>query len=118
MASKLPQKTLPKLPSGQVVKWQEQTAPPVYANIIGFGMSAFDVYLLFGEIGESNSTEVIAIPKIKVFLSPEQASNTMKLLGIALDNYVERYGPLRTVGMLNPDDIKSQFQAHKAAAKK
>src|SRR5450631_3323326 len=107
-------KLLPRLPSGQVVKWREQETPPVYANIIGFGMSAFDIHLLFGEIGESTSSEVTAIPKVKVFLSPEQASNTMQLLSVALETYVARYGQLRTVGMVDLDNIRSQLEAQKA----
>lgn len=107
-----------KLPSGQVVKWREQEIPPVYANIIGFGMSAFDIYLLFGEIGEATSSEVTAIPKVKVFLSPEQASNMMTLLSVALDSYVDRYGPLRTAGAVNLDDIRAQLEAQKAPINK
>jgi len=112
------EKLLPKLPSGQVVKWKAQDTPSVYANIIGFGMSGFDIYLLFGEIGESTSSEVTAIPKVKVFLTPEQASNTMKLLGIGVDSYVERYGALRTSGAIDLDNIKDQMKAQKAALKK
>jgi hypothetical protein len=112
------EKLLPKLPSGQVVKWKDQETPTVYANIIGYGMSAFDIYLLFGEIGEATSSEVTAIPKVKTFLSPEQASNMMKLLSVAVDDYVARYGPLRTVGAVNLDDIKAQVKAQKAAFKK
>jgi hypothetical protein len=113
------EKPLPKLPSGQVVKWKElEAAPHVYANIIGFSMSAFDIHLIFGEIGESTSSEVTAIPKVKVFLTPEQASNTMKLLGIGVDNYVSRYGALRTSGAIDMDNIKDQMKAQKAAVKK
>ena len=112
------EKPLPKLPSGQVVKWKAQETPTVYANIIGFGMSAFDIYLLFGEIGESTSSEVNGIPKVKVLLTPEQASNTMKLLSIGLDNYVARYGALRAAGAIDMDNIKDQMKAQKAAVKK
>jgi hypothetical protein len=112
------EKSLPKLPSGQVVKWRVQDTTSVYANIIGFGMSGFDIYLLFGEIGESTSSEVTAIPKVKVFLTPEQASNTMKLLGIGVENYVARYGALRTSGAIDMENIKDQMKAQKAPAKK
>jgi hypothetical protein len=112
------EKHLPILPTGQVVKWQKLEIPPVYANIIGFGMSGFDIHLLFGEIGESTSSEVTAIPKAKVFLTPEQASNTMKLLGVALDDYVARYGPLRTAGLVKVADIKAQIETQRAASKK
>jgi hypothetical protein len=55
---------------------------------------------------------------VKVFLTPEQASNTMKLLGIGVDSYVERYGALRTSGAIDLDNIKDQMKAQKAALKK
>jgi hypothetical protein len=112
------EKPLPKLPSGQVVKWKEQDHPTVYANIIGFGMSPFDITLIFGEIGDSTPSEVIAIPRVKVFLSPEQAANAVKLLGIALDTYVGNNGPLRTVGAIDPEEIKAQVEAQKVSIKK
>jgi hypothetical protein len=112
------EKPLPKLPSGQVVKWREQETPHVYANIIGFSMSAFDIHLIFGEIGESTGSEVTAIPKVKVLLSPEQASNTMKLLSVAVDNYVARYGALRSAGAVNLNEIEAQLKEQKAAFKK
>src|SRR5260370_29817335 len=81
-----------KLPSGQVVKWKELDHPSVYANIIGFGMSQFDINLIFGEIGDSTPSQAVAIPKVKVFLTPEQAANTMKLLSVALEAYVAGNG--------------------------
>jgi hypothetical protein len=112
------EKPLPKLPSGQVVKWKDQEAPHVYANIIGFSMSGFDIHLIFGEIGESTGSEVTAIPKVKVLLSPEQAANTMKLLGVAVENFVDRYGALRTAGAIDLDNIREQVEAQRAASKK
>jgi hypothetical protein len=106
-------KPQPKLPSGQSVKWKEQEAPSVYANIMGFGMSTFDISLIFGEIAEATVTEVTAIPRAKIILAPEQAANLMKLLGLALTSYVENYGQLRTAGAIDMDQLQAQIAAQK-----
>lgn len=109
---------LAKLPSGQVVKWKEEDYPSVYANIIGFGMSPFDIFVIFGQIGEATPSEVNAIPKVKVFLSPEQALNLLKLLNVAVDAYVGNNGQLRTSGAVNLEDISAQMKAHIVAPPK
>jgi hypothetical protein len=101
------------LPTGQLVKWKEQDYPTVYANIIGFGMSPFDIFVIFGQIGESTPSEVNAIPKVKVLLSPEQALNLKKLLGLAVDAYAANNGQLRTSGEVNLADIDDQMKALK-----
>ena len=110
--------TQPKLPSGQVMKWKEQDYPTVYANLMGFGMSPFDIALVFGEIGDSTVSEVTGIPKVKVLLSPEQAANLAKLLGVAIATYVQNNGQLRTAGAVSLDDINSQLSAQLVKAKK
>ncbi len=107
------EKPRPKLPSGQVVKWKEQECPTVYSNIMGFGMTPFDIALNFGEIGESTTTEVIGVPRVKVLLSPEQASNLMQLLGVALKKFTENNGQLRTAGAVNIVEISKQLDAQK-----
>jgi hypothetical protein len=105
-----------KLPSGQVVKWKEDIAfPMVYANLMGFTMTPFDITILLGLVGDSTPTEVTGIPQAKILLAPEQAENLMKLLGLALNAYVASNGPLRTSGSLNLDDIERQLNDSKVA---
>jgi Protein of unknown function (DUF3467) len=107
-----------KLPSGQVVQWKEKEHPTVYANIMGFSLSPFDIGILFGELGESTPTLVNGIPNVKVVVSPEQAANLAKLLNVAIAAYVENYGPLRTAGAINLDDVNAQLEASKVAKHK
>jgi hypothetical protein len=102
-----------KLPSGQMMKWREQEFPTFYANLMGFAMSPFDISLLFGEIGDSTPTEVTGIPKVRIILSPEQASNLMKLLGVAIETYVANNGQLRTSGAVNVAEINKQVESQK-----
>lgn len=105
-----------KLPSGQVMKWKEVEYPSVYANIMGFTMSPFDIALILGEIGESTPTEVSATPRVKLLLSPEQAANLMKLLSVALTTYVQNNGQLRPGGAVNLEDVTLQLEALAAKA--
>jgi len=105
------EKSQPKLTSGQVVKWKEQEFPSVYANIMGFGLSPFDITLIFGEIGETTPTEVVGIPKAKIILSPEQAANLIKLLQLGLSTYVQNNGQLRTAGAVDMELLASQVKA-------
>jgi hypothetical protein len=107
------EKPQPKLPSGQSVKWKEQETPTIYANIMGFGMSPFDISLVFGEIAEATVTEVNAIPRVRVTLAPEQAANLVKLLGLAVGSYVENNGQLRTTGAVDLDLLEAQVKAQK-----
>ena len=103
------EKTRPKLPGGQIMKWKEQEHPTVYANVMAFGMTPFDIALVFGEIGDSTSTEVTGIPRVKILLAPEQAANLMQLLGVALKTFVENNGQLRTAGAVNLEDVHKQI---------
>jgi Protein of unknown function (DUF3467) len=100
----------PKLSTGQVVKWQEREYPIVYSNIMGFSMTAFDISLVFGQVGEATPEEVKGIPQVKVLLSPEQATNLMKLLDISLKAYVEKHGEIRTSGAVNLEHIQRQME--------
>lgn len=109
----MPEKSYPKLASGQVVKWKELDYPSVYANVIGIGLTPFDINLIFGEIGESTPTELSGIPKVKILLAPEQAANLMKLLSLVLETYREGNGQLRTAGAVDVDNIQAQLNARK-----
>lgn len=107
------EKLQPKLPSGQVMKWKEQDYPTIYVNMMGLGMTSFDIALVFGEIGDASPTEVTGIPKVKLLLSPEQASNLKSLLEVTLKNFVENNGPLRTSGAVNLEEIANQLNDKK-----
>jgi len=102
--------TKPKLPTGQLVNWDNSNAQIVYANIMGFGLTPFDISLTFGHIGMATPKQVEASASVKVLLSPEQAENLRMLLGIAVKAYVENNGPLRTVGALNVDSVNEQLE--------
>jgi len=104
-------KPQPKLSSGQVVKWKDQDFPSTYANIMGLGMTPFDISLLFGEIGDSTPTEVTGIPKAKIILSPEQAANLVRLIGLALSTYVQNNGKLRNAGAIDMEVLKKDIEA-------
>ncbi len=71
---------LHKMPNGKEMKWKEQDYPTVYANLMGVGMTPFDIAIVFGEVGDSTATEVIGIPRLKLLLAPEQAANLQKIL--------------------------------------
>jgi hypothetical protein len=107
-----------KLPSGQILKWATQEFPSVYANVMGFGMSPFDISLVFGELGEANPTSVTGIPRVKVLLSPEQAANLMKLLALAIESYTETHGQIRNAGAVDVEQLKAQMEAQKIPVQK
>jgi hypothetical protein len=103
----------PTLPSGQTVKWNDSGNLSVYANIMGFSMSPFDISLLFGEIGEASPTEVAATLRTRVILSPEQVSNLIKLLSLALESYIASNGTLRHGGAVNVEEVTAQMNKSK-----
>jgi hypothetical protein len=106
-----------KLPSGQTVKWKDDAAfPLVYANLMGFTLTAFDIGILLGLVGDSTPTEVTGIPQVKIVLAPEQAENLMRLLGLALETYVSQHGPLRKSGAVNLADLQKQIENAKTVA--
>jgi Protein of unknown function (DUF3467) len=109
------EKAQPKLPSGQSVTWKDPDFPAVYANIMGFGMSPFDITLIFGEISDATITNVTATPRAKVILAPEQAANLVKLLSLALSSYVASNGQLRTSGAVDMENLQTQINTLKAA---
>ena len=112
------EKNLPKLSSGQIVKWKEQDYPTVYSNLMGFGMTPFDLAIVFGEVGDATPEQVTGIPRVKVLLTPEQASNLVKLLSLALNSYVENNGQIRSAGAANVEQFTGQLAANKVRATK
>lgn len=107
-----------KLPSGQVAKWRDQEFPTVYANMMGIAMTSFDIGIVLGEVHEATPSLVTGTPRVKVLLTPEQASNLAKLLSVALESYVEANGRIRTGGAVNVDDFKKHLEAQTVRPKK
>lgn len=93
----------PRLPSGQTIKWIESDLVSNYANIMALSMTPFDISVTFGQIGVASQTEVEASAKAKIILSPEQASNLMKLLTVAVGKYVSGNGQLRASGAVDEE---------------
>lgn len=92
--------------------WTEREVPTFYTNIIGFGVSPFDITLQFGEIESGSPAEIKAIPRVKVILSAEQASGLRQLLEVALEAFVKGNGPLRNVGNIDQSQIRRQLDEH------
>jgi hypothetical protein len=97
--------------------WAEHEAPAFYTNITGFTMTPFDITLQFGEIQSATATELRANPRARVSMSPEQASNLLQLLDLALKAFVKGNGPLRAAGALDVADIDRQMSEHLLVAK-
>ena len=102
-----------KLAAGKTVKWKDEQFPSVYANIMGIGLSPFDINIVFGEVGESTDTEVLCTPRVKILLVPEQAANLMKLVSVALEAYTKNNGQLRTSGAVDVDALNIQVDSQK-----
>ncbi len=100
----------PKLPGGKTVRWQEIDYPTVYCNIMGLGMTPFDIAVTLGEVGEASPDEVTGIPRVKVLLSPEQAFNLQALLGLAISKYIQANGGLRSGGAVDLVEITRQME--------
>ena len=98
------------MPDGRGMRWVKQDHPTIYANLIGYAMTPFDVSLTFGEVGESTDAELLGIPKVKVTFSPEQAQNLQKLLTVAIDSYVRNNGQLRTSGAMDVNEFIKQLE--------
>lgn len=103
----------------QQVKWLETDYPTVYSNLMGVGLSPFDVSILFGEVGAASESDVTGRPRVKVLLSPEQAVNLVHMLVIALEKFVESNGPLRKAGNIDlsefgarMDDARIKYESH------
>jgi hypothetical protein len=95
---------------GQKQRWKEQEYPTVYSNLMGFGMTPFDINLIFGEVDSATTTEVVGIPRVKLILTPEQAANLYKMLGVAVQAFVANNGALRSVGAIDVDSISKQVE--------
>lgn len=103
--------TTPTSPNAvkRIAKWKEIEFPAIYANMMGIGMTSFDINLIFGEVLESDEKTLTGRPLVKVLLAPEQAANLVKLLSIALESYATTHGTLRTSGAIDVKEITDQM---------
>lgn len=85
----------------RAVKWKEVEFPTVYSNTTGIGMTAFDINLIFGEIAHADAETTIAIPRVRIVLSPEQAVNVAKMLTMATETYRKANGEIRSSGAID-----------------
>lgn len=92
---------------GQETKWKDKEYLSVYANIMAFSMSQFDISLIFGQIENGSPSELIASPQVKVTLAPEQAANLVRILNVAIETYTNSSGALRTAGAVDVPALKA-----------
>lgn len=95
----------------RTAKWLEVEHPSIYANMLGIGMTAFDVNVIFGELIKAEESSVTGTPKVKIIFSPEQAQNLIKLLTIAVNAYAKANGPLRSAGSVDVEEFSQNFEA-------
>lgn len=91
-------------------QWKDGEYPTVYSNQIGVGMTPFDLAIVFGEVQNSDEATVTGIPRVKILLAPEQASNLIQLLTVALEHYSNANGPLRTSGAVDPVELQARIE--------
>lgn len=96
------------------MKWKEQEHPTFYSNMLGIGMTPFDITVIFGEVTEADGTTVTGTPRVKVLLAPEQAVNLMKMLSVAVDSFTKTNGAIRTAGAVDAAEMARNIEASKA----
>jgi len=99
----------PKLPSGQTVTWNEEKMATYYSNLIGITINAFDIGIIFGQIGKGDMHQLEGLGLAKVMLTPEQAQNLIKLLTISLAKYIAANGDLRAGGAINEEAFMEEL---------
>jgi len=100
-------------PVVQRIEWKEEQIPSIYANVMAVGITPFDISILLGEVESASTSVVKARPKVKIIVSPEQASLLMQTIAQGLAKFQEGNGPLRPVGkqQLNSTNFKFETQA-------
>ncbi len=93
----------------RTAKWKEIEFPVVYANMMGIGMTPFDINVIFGEVVESDEKTITGKPLVKILLTPEQAANLIKLVSIALESYTNANGALRTSGTVDVKEMTEKI---------
>ncbi len=79
----------------QETTWKEREHPSIYANLVAFSMTPYDISLLLGEVESASATEVIGVPRVKLLLSPELVAKLAQVLALAVEAFARTNGPLR-----------------------
>ena len=100
-------------PTSREVPMTESDYETIYSNYIGVEATPFDVALMFAEIDNNRSGDgqIIAIPKVKVIMAPEQAANLMRMLQEVLNKYIQRTGVLRQAAIQADLEANSEVQS-------
>lgn len=98
----------------RTVKWQEVEVPTVYSNTTGIGMTAFDINLVFGEIVRNEAESTLAVPRVRIVLSPEQAVNVAKMLTMVTETYRKVNGEIRSSGTIDVSAMSKTAEAQLA----
>jgi len=98
-------------PAVQRIEWKEEQFPSIYANVMAVGITPFDISILLGEVEGASASVVKAKPRVRVIVSPEQASLLMQTIAQGLAKFVEGNGPLRPVGKQQLDATNFKFEA-------
>jgi hypothetical protein len=77
-------------------RWLSQQHPTVYSNLLGIGITPYDIAIIFGEIANITEGEVVGNPKVRIYLAPEQVGNLIRMLEESLKMYTTNAGPLRS----------------------
>jgi hypothetical protein len=94
-------------PSIPVHKSRSERYATIYSNNIQVGMSFFDLRIQFNDVIAA-SKESISIEELAtVVLAPEQARDLLAALQKSLEQYEERFGPLRPSPAGPPKDASS-----------
>lgn len=73
--------------------------PLVYANNVAIGNTAFDVRMVFGEVGDSTASKITIHQKVQVTISWLQAKILLEFLGRHVRGYEEKNGPISLPNM-------------------
>ena len=95
----------------QKIEWKEEQFPSIYSNVVSVGVTPFDIFILLGEVESATPSSVKAKPRVKVIVSPEQASILMQTIQQALAKFVEGNGPLRPAGKQQLDAANFKFES-------
>jgi hypothetical protein len=94
-------------PSMPVRRSRSERYATIYSNNIQVGMSFFDLRIQFNDVIAA-SKESISIEELAtIVLAPEQARDLLAALQKSLQQYEERFGPLRPAPSGPPKDASS-----------
>jgi hypothetical protein len=73
--------------------------PVFYANVGTVMSTPFDIQLLFGDLVQADSKELLAKATARIVMTPEHAALLLQALTMRIQQYVQIHGKLRRVGV-------------------